>query len=77
MVALSPLQISGDTTAQFAGVLPEDTPGVRPERDYSAGGAFGLGRGAQKLYHLGVAQVDSVEETCSGYNHFTNSKSWR
>ena len=61
--------------AQLAGILPEDAPGVRPEGNHGACGSLGFCRRAQKLYHLGVAQVDSIEETSGGYNHFTSSKS--
>ena len=65
----------GGQQPEPAGILLENRPGVRAERnDYGLLSPF-TGRGDQCLDYLPVSEVDAVEESCGDYSHLTSSKS--
>ena len=61
--------------AESGGVLLKDVARMRPECDDRALLAFLPGRILQHLKYGPVSGVHPVEETCSGYNHLTSSRS--
>ena len=69
--------LQGREQPEVPGVLLQDRPWMRPERNHNGLLSPFTGRGDHCLKHTTVPKMDTVKESCSYYSHFTHSKLWR
>ena len=66
--------LQGREQPEVPGVLLQDSPWMRPECNHNGLLSPFTGRGDHCLKHTTVPEMDTVEESCGYYSHFTHSK---